>query len=181
MPKGPNGEKRPADAVGLAVLIGRIATGEVEDVAPDDGKDKAAQAMGRKGGAARASSMTPERPCLCRHRLARPQPHPWRSCRSTLQAQPHRLGASLRSDLLAWQSPYAYRLAYRKSGRWAIPLSTPPNFKLRHYRRALHPGTRSPAAFPSPLRGAPPLPLRGSFFERFLRCRVRLRVLRAHG
>ena len=61
MPKGPNGEKRPADAVGLAVLIGRIATGEVEDVAPDDGKDKAAQAMGRKGGAARASSMTPER------------------------------------------------------------------------------------------------------------------------
>ena len=61
MPKGPNGEKRPADAVGLAVLIGRIATGEVEDVAPDDGKDKAAQALGRKGGAARASSMTPER------------------------------------------------------------------------------------------------------------------------
>lgn len=61
MPKGPNGEKRPADAVGLAVLIGRIATGEVEDVPPDDGKDKAAQAMGRKGGAARASSMTPER------------------------------------------------------------------------------------------------------------------------
>ena len=61
MPKGPNGEKRPADAVGLAVLIGRIATGEVEDIPPDDGKDKAAQAMGRKGGAARASSMTPER------------------------------------------------------------------------------------------------------------------------
>ena len=61
MPKGPNGQKRPADAVGLAVLIGRIATGEVEDVAPDDGKDKAAQAMGKKGGAARAASMTPER------------------------------------------------------------------------------------------------------------------------
>ena len=61
MPKGPNGEKRPADAVGLAVLIGKIATGEVDDATPDDGKDKAAQAMGRKGGAARASSMTPER------------------------------------------------------------------------------------------------------------------------
>lgn len=61
MPKGPNGEKRPADAVGLAVLIGKIATGEVDDTAPDEGKDKAAQAMGRKGGAARASSMTPER------------------------------------------------------------------------------------------------------------------------
>ena len=31
MPKGPNGEKRPADAIGLAVMIGRIATGEIED------------------------------------------------------------------------------------------------------------------------------------------------------
>jgi hypothetical protein len=61
MPKGPNGEKRPADAVGLAVLIGKIATGEVEDVPEDDGKDPAAQAMGKKGGAARAASMTPER------------------------------------------------------------------------------------------------------------------------
>jgi len=61
MPKGPNGEKRPADAVGLAVLIGKIATGEVEDAIPDDGKDKAAQAMGKKGGKARAASMTPER------------------------------------------------------------------------------------------------------------------------
>jgi hypothetical protein len=37
MPKGPNGEKRPAGAIGLAVMIGRIAMGEVEDVAPDDG------------------------------------------------------------------------------------------------------------------------------------------------
>ena len=31
MPKGPNGQKRPADAVGLAVMVGRIATGEIED------------------------------------------------------------------------------------------------------------------------------------------------------
>ena len=31
MPKGPNGEKRPADAVGLSVMIGKIATGEVDD------------------------------------------------------------------------------------------------------------------------------------------------------
>lgn len=60
MPKGPKGEKRPADVIGNAVKIGQIATGEVEDDT-DDGKDKAAQAMGRKGGAARAASMTPER------------------------------------------------------------------------------------------------------------------------
>jgi hypothetical protein len=42
-------------------MIGKIATGEVDDGAPDDGKDKAAQAMGKKGGKARAASMTPER------------------------------------------------------------------------------------------------------------------------
>ena len=31
MPQGPSGQKRPADTVGLAVMIGRIATGEIED------------------------------------------------------------------------------------------------------------------------------------------------------
>jgi hypothetical protein len=61
MPTGPKGEKRPADAVGLAVHVARIATGEVGDTTPDDGKDKAAQALGKKGGAARAASMTTER------------------------------------------------------------------------------------------------------------------------
>ena len=61
MPKGPNGEMRPADAIGLAVLIGRIATGDVEDSSEDDGKDPNAKALGAKGGKARASSMSPER------------------------------------------------------------------------------------------------------------------------
>jgi hypothetical protein len=62
MPVGPKGQKRPADVIGNAVKIARIATGEEQDDAPpDDGKDKAAQALGRKGGAARAASMTPER------------------------------------------------------------------------------------------------------------------------
>ncbi|HRK43545.1 MAG TPA: histone H1 [Gemmobacter sp.] len=61
MPKGPNGEKRPADAIGLAVTVARIATGEVDDAPADDGKDPAAKALGKKGGAARAASMTPER------------------------------------------------------------------------------------------------------------------------
>jgi hypothetical protein len=60
MPKGPNGEKRPADAVGLAVLIGKIATGEVEDVPADDGKDPAAKALGAKGGRARAAKLSPD-------------------------------------------------------------------------------------------------------------------------
>ena len=62
MPTGPKGQKRPADVIGNAVKIARIATGEEpDDIPADDGKDKAAQALGRKGGAARAASMTPER------------------------------------------------------------------------------------------------------------------------
>ena len=58
VPTGPAGQKRPADAIGLAVRVARIATGEEPE---DDGKDKAAQALGKKGGAARAKAMTPER------------------------------------------------------------------------------------------------------------------------
>ena len=61
MPKGPQGQKRPADVIGNAVHVMRVLTGEADDDAPDDGKDKAAQEMGRKGGAARAASMSPER------------------------------------------------------------------------------------------------------------------------
>ena len=61
MPKGPKGQQRPADVVSNAVHVMRVLTGEADDEAPDDGKDKAAQSMGRKGGAARAASMTPER------------------------------------------------------------------------------------------------------------------------
>lgn len=60
MPKGPKGEKRPADAIGLAVMIGKIATGEVADETPDDGKDPSAKALGAKGGKARAAKLTAE-------------------------------------------------------------------------------------------------------------------------
>ena len=35
--------------------------GEIEEDMGDSGKDKAAQALGRKGGRARADKMTPER------------------------------------------------------------------------------------------------------------------------
>lgn len=59
MPKGPRGEKRPADAIGLAVMIGKIATGEIEDER-DEIKSAAAQ-LGSKGGKKRAENMTPER------------------------------------------------------------------------------------------------------------------------
>ena len=59
MPKGPRGEKRPADAIGLAVMIGKIATGEIED-SVDSTKSAAAQ-LGSLGGKKRAENMTPER------------------------------------------------------------------------------------------------------------------------
>jgi hypothetical protein len=58
MPVGPKGERRPADAIGAAVMIARIATGEIEESVPaDDGKNKAAQELGRLGGKARAAGM----------------------------------------------------------------------------------------------------------------------------
>ena len=60
MPKGPQGQKRPADVVGNAVKVMRIATGEEEEEYEDDGKDPAAKALGAKGGKARAAKLTPE-------------------------------------------------------------------------------------------------------------------------
>jgi hypothetical protein len=58
MPKGPQGQKRPTDAVGLAVHIMKIATGEIQETLTEDGKNKAAVELGRKGGAARAKSLS---------------------------------------------------------------------------------------------------------------------------
>jgi len=62
MPRGPQGQKRPADTVANAIRVAKILTGEiVEETDADDGKDKAAQALGKKGGAARRDSLSPER------------------------------------------------------------------------------------------------------------------------
>ena len=62
MPRGPKGEHRPADVIGAAVKVMRIATGDEADAPPPaSGKDAAAVSMGKRGGAARAAAMTPER------------------------------------------------------------------------------------------------------------------------
>lgn len=53
--------KRPRDTNQLAKMIADIATGEATDPDPDEGKDPAAVALGRKGGKSRAASMSPER------------------------------------------------------------------------------------------------------------------------
>jgi hypothetical protein len=61
MPTGPKGQKRPADVNARAVMIAKIATGEIEDVTTEDGKNAAAVALGRMGGKARAEGMTAKR------------------------------------------------------------------------------------------------------------------------
>jgi hypothetical protein len=58
MPKGPRGEKRPADVIGAAVKVMRIATGEEED--DREATASAAAQLGKLGGAARARSLTAE-------------------------------------------------------------------------------------------------------------------------
>ena len=63
MPRGPKGEKRPADAIGNAVMIAKIATGEIEETesVANQGKDPAAVSLGSKGGKARAAGLSPKR------------------------------------------------------------------------------------------------------------------------
>jgi hypothetical protein len=49
LPKGPQGQKRPADTIANAIRVAKILTGEIaEDTGADDGKDKGAQALGRR-------------------------------------------------------------------------------------------------------------------------------------
>jgi hypothetical protein len=57
MPKGPRGEKRPADTVSAAVMVGRIATGDATETlgkAPNRAKG------GIQGGKRRAEALTSE-------------------------------------------------------------------------------------------------------------------------
>jgi hypothetical protein len=61
MPKGPQGQKRPVDVNARAVTVAKIATGEIEDVTTDEGKNAAAVALGRMGGKARAKGMSAKR------------------------------------------------------------------------------------------------------------------------
>jgi hypothetical protein len=62
MPRGPRGEKRPADVIGAAVMVAKIATGEIEEERQE--KNPEAVNLGRrggiKGGRARAAKLTPE-------------------------------------------------------------------------------------------------------------------------
>ena len=63
MPKGPQGQKRPADVIGNAVHVMRIATGEEQET--KDTRNSAAIALSElgasKGGHARARALTKKR------------------------------------------------------------------------------------------------------------------------
>jgi hypothetical protein len=58
MPKGPKGQKRPADVISNAVHVMRIATGEIAETPAASGKNQAAVELGRKGGKARAKNLS---------------------------------------------------------------------------------------------------------------------------
>ena len=55
MPKGPQGQSRPADAIGNAVMIAQIATGEIED-SQKSGRFRS----GKAGAKTRAQKLTSE-------------------------------------------------------------------------------------------------------------------------
>ncbi|HEX5280576.1 MAG TPA: hypothetical protein VFW28_10910 [Micropepsaceae bacterium] len=58
MPKSPTGAKRPADVIGNAVHVMRIATGQIEETQTATPASAAAAELGRKGGKARASALS---------------------------------------------------------------------------------------------------------------------------
>jgi hypothetical protein len=57
MPKGPKGERRPADTVKAAVMVARIATGEIED---NPSKSPNRAKGGKIGGKRRSEALSPE-------------------------------------------------------------------------------------------------------------------------
>ena len=58
MPKGPQGQKRPADVIGNAVHVARIAVGEIEDATSYKQPNKVKS--GRAGAKARAEVLSPK-------------------------------------------------------------------------------------------------------------------------
>lgn len=56
MPKGPRGEKRPADLIGMSVMVGKIATGEIED-----NRKSGRVKSGKAGARARAKNLSAEK------------------------------------------------------------------------------------------------------------------------
>lgn len=60
MPKWPQGQKRPADMVGNAIKVMRIATGEEDEDFEDDSKNPAVKVQSVRYGKAGAKILTPD-------------------------------------------------------------------------------------------------------------------------
>ncbi len=73
MPKGPRGEKRPADVVGCAVAVAKVATGEIED---GRYKSPGRRRSGFAGAKARDEALSDERKSEIARMAARKR---WRS------------------------------------------------------------------------------------------------------
>ena len=69
MPKGPQGQKRPADVIGAAVMVAKIATGEVEETRTLP--RSAAAELGSKGGKARAAALSKKKRSEIAHKAAK--------------------------------------------------------------------------------------------------------------
>jgi hypothetical protein len=69
MPRGPQGQKRPADAIGCAVMVAKLATGELtEELKAPSGKVRSGQA----GAKARAAKLNQgERTAIAKKAAAR--------------------------------------------------------------------------------------------------------------
>ena len=65
MPVGPQGQKRPADAIGCAIAVARIATGEASEDAPDVRRER-----GAAGGLGRAANLTANERSEIAHKAA---------------------------------------------------------------------------------------------------------------
>ncbi len=55
MPKGPQGQKRPADVIGAAIMVAKIATGEIKE---EPRKKDYTRKAGLIGGPARAQKLS---------------------------------------------------------------------------------------------------------------------------
>ena len=58
MPKGPQGQKRPADTVQSAIMGAQIATGEITEASDNEGGSRKG---GLKGGVRRAETLSPQK------------------------------------------------------------------------------------------------------------------------
>ena len=56
MPKGPQGQKRPGDVIGAAIMAAKIATGEIAETKAT--LSSAAAELGSRGGKARAKALS---------------------------------------------------------------------------------------------------------------------------